>query len=605
LGALGFIGLVLLLVPLLSLGWQEDQEKNKKQRAYLGRLQQRAAARDAAQDSFREFHEQLPTAKKLEEFLILSQLHFDQDASSRDIKSLVAATKRVLGSYQVLDSSWQDLPPFYDLPASDQERLRTEVADLLFWLANAHRLAPSEKKPPDNLEIAWDLNLRAERCFLPGQVPPAFQLQKAKLAEQLGKKEAKEILARARKMPWKTAWDYYAAAFELAVNHKGIEAIGMLNQSVAPDPNHFPSQLLLAVCRHNLARYGPQAGRLEEAAAGYTTCIALKPSFVPAYFHRGHIYLSDPQEKSWERARGDAEMVLRKKPDWVAARVLRARALFQEAKDRRGGKPPEAISIAVQQESNKILKEAVQELNTALKFGGEKGEIYFYRGQLYQALKDESQAAADFAKFRQHQPASAGGWSFRAGVRLAEIDNLPPKAGKEKGKLAGEALADLEQAFTSDPGHLPSLISKARILADLKNQNQEALDTLDRLVALYPDYSSALGQRGLIHARLGQWLKAYDDVIRLLERHPDPAHHYQAAKIYALTTKFHASDRQHALKQLSFALRNGHGWERFQTDPDLESLRGEAEYQKLVQIAPILARPIPPRMRPPEKESMP
>ncbi|HMF15833.1 MAG TPA: protein kinase, partial [Gemmataceae bacterium] len=604
LATLAIIALASFLIPTLWLGWQEDREKNRKDLAYRVRVEQRVAAIAAAEAGYREFQDLLPVAKRLEEFLILSQLHFDEDSSGGNLKDHITASKRVLELYKVTTNSfWQDLTLFYDLRPDEQQRLRPEVAELLYWLANAYCLDPSGKKPPDILAAAWDLNQRAEGCYVPAKLPPGFVLQKARLAAELGKKDARDILVRAQKMPLQTAWDYYTAAFELATFRKVDEAVGLLNKSLARDPNHFPAQLLLAVCRHNLARYSPQGRRLEETAAAYTTCIALKPSFVPAYFHRGQIHLSDPQQKSWEPARADADMVLRKRPDWVAARVLRARALFQEARARLGGKPGQAVPVA--KESNKILNEAVQELTGALKFAADHGEIYFYRGKLYQALKDEGKAAADFARLSQIKPASAEGWSFRARARLAELDGPPAKSDKEKDALTKDALDDLEHALKIDAGHLPSLIAKARILAERQGQNQDALATLDRLVALYPDYSPALGQRGLLHARLGQHLKAYDDVIRLLDRHPDPAHHYQAAKIYALTSKSQAQDRQHALKQLSFALRNGHGWEHFQIDPDLESLRGEAEYQKLVQIAPILARPVPPRMRPPEKKTKP
>jgi len=374
----------------------------------------------------------------------------------------------------------------------------------------------------------------------------------------------------------------------------------MLQKSLAKDPNYFPSQLLLAVCRNNLARYSPQAGRLSEAAAAYTTCIALKPSFVPAYLHRGLVFLNDPEEKSWEPARADAETVLRQRPDSVAARILRARALFQEARSRRGNKPAEDIPKATLEAIHKIMSEAEKELSGVLKFQAEEPGIFFYRGKIRLALNDQGKAAADFARLLKLKPISADGWKFRALARLAELEGLPANAEKEKAKLASAALADLDQGLKIDPDHLPSLMHKARILADLQAQYKEALLTLDQLVGLYPDYSPAVGQRGLLHARLGERSKAHDDANRLLERWPEPRNHYQAAKIYALTSKSQAGDQQLALKHLSFALRQGYGWERFQTDPDLEALRGEAEYQKLVEIAPILCRPVP--MRPPGKD---
>src|SRR5262249_49488112 len=150
------------------------------------------------------------------------------------------------------DLTWQDLPLFLDVPVVEADRLRQEIAEILFWLANAHRfrlVSPAGTTTTDSLAIAWDLNERAEAGFVPNRVPRAIRFQKAKLAEHMGKKEAKEILAQAEKIPLQTGWDYCAAAFERATVRKVEDAIAMLQKSLAKDPNHFASQLLLAVCR--------------------------------------------------------------------------------------------------------------------------------------------------------------------------------------------------------------------------------------------------------------------------------------------------------------------------------------------------------------------
>jgi serine/threonine protein kinase len=603
------IALAVFLVPAAWIAWQEYQtakEKTIRERSKLAQREQRTAALNAALARLRDFRDSLPAAKRLEEQLVLAQLHNGVVSPGlMDLKESVAACRRSLSFYQVEEQpAWQHMYPFEDLPWPEQDKLRPEIADLLYGLANVYRfrLLPPGKTAQEPSSLACNLNQRALACFPAGKAPRAFLVQKAGLAEQRGNKEAKDILAEAEKTLLKTSWDYYAAAFELAAVRKVQVAVDHLKIAVRKDANYFPAELLLAVCLDNLARYEPRGSRLKEAAAAYTTCIALKPAFVPAYFHRGQIYLSDPEEKSWQAARADADVVLDQRPDWLAAHVLRARALFQEARDRQGGKPAEAFPVAA---FEKILKEAVQELTGALKAKAEQTEIYYYRGKLFLALKDESKAAADFSKLMKAKPASAEDWSFRALVRLAELERLSAKAGSEKAKIASAALVDLDQALKIDPRHLPSLINRAHILADLQGQYKEALSTFDQIISSYPDYSLSLGRRGLIHARLGERLKAYDDAIHLLERSSDFANHYQAARIYALTSKFHAWDRKHALWHLSYALRNGYGWERFQTEPDFQSLRGDAEYQSLVKAAPTLGRPVPPRMRPPEKEPKP
>jgi hypothetical protein len=244
-----------------------------KKRDYQARLAQREAARAAALAGFRDFRDKLPVARKLEEQLLLRQLHdAGSPAPGNGVIENLSSTKKLLDLYQVMDNPhWQDLPQVLDLPLNEGDRLRQEVADLLYWLANAYRfnLVPPGKDKDSSLARAWDFNQRAEACYVFQPVPPAILVQKAKLAEKLGKKEAKEILAQAQKMPLKTGWDYYAAAFELAANRKVEEAVVQLNKSVAMDPKHFSSQLLLAVCRHNLAslrtvasQIGRSGGRL-------------------------------------------------------------------------------------------------------------------------------------------------------------------------------------------------------------------------------------------------------------------------------------------------------------------------------------------------------
>ena len=90
------------------------------------------------------------------------------------------AVRRALDFYQVIDNPlWQELPPFIDLTIHDQNQVRREVADLLFWLAHAYRfrLIPLEKSSESSSAVAWDMNQRAEACFPQGDLPPAIVLQ--------------------------------------------------------------------------------------------------------------------------------------------------------------------------------------------------------------------------------------------------------------------------------------------------------------------------------------------------------------------------------------------------------------------------------------------
>ena len=70
-----------------------------------------------------------------------------------------------------------------------------------------------------------------------------------------------------------------------------------------------------------------------------------------------------------------------------------------------------------------------------------------------------------------------------------------------------------------------------------------------------------------------------------LARDSQPATLYQVAGIYALTSQQCADDRLEALRLLSAALRKGYGLDLLARDPDLDPIRKDPEFTRIVTAA--------------------
>ena len=89
-------------------------------------------------------------------------------------------------------------------------------------------------------------------------------------------------------------------------------------------------------------------------------------------------------------------------------------------------------------------------------------------------------------------------------------------------------------------------------------------------------------------ARQGKRDLALADAREALLIDPTPEIKYQVACIYALTSKQNADDRVKALQLLSSALRAGAGLQWVDGDHDLDPLREDAEFKRIVAAAKAL-----------------
>ena len=147
------------------------------------------------------------------------------------------------------------------------------------------------------------------------------------------------------------------------------------------------------------------------------------------------------------------------------------------------------------------------------------------------------------------------------------------------------ALADYDSALKLNPRYLTALQNKANVLAEDLGRTEEAVAALDTLLAFYPDYVPALAGRGVLHARLGRREAAHADAREALPRDTKPFNVYQVAGIYALTSRQNPDDRREALRLLESALSQGFGLDLLDKDRDLDAIRDQPEFRRLVEAA--------------------
>jgi serine/threonine protein kinase/Flp pilus assembly protein TadD len=495
---------------------------------------QRLAGLEAL-ESLHQFQEEMRTAQ----FLLTTRR-----ADAEQLDAGIRTARGALDRYQAIDNpAWQNLPAVQRLPEGERARLREEVPEGLLLLAQATSAqaigAADRPKQEDQFRLALHLNERAEACTGSDQVSRALLLQRADLVGLLGRDpDAQRLREEASRVPLRTPTDYYLLATEHVSHGRFREAVPLLQEATEQDPQHFGAWFALGNCHDNLTQDA-------EAVACYSASMGLRPKFPWSYFNRGLVYL---RQQNLKQAAADFDQVIQLRPDVADAYINRALArlgLGDYAK-------------------------AIDDLTRALDLGAPYTRVYFMRARVRDKAGDRDGARRDWEEGLRQEPTDEKSWVARGMARLAK----DPEG----------ARADFEKALELNPRSLAALQNVAHVLSKL-DRNEEAVKVLNTTVRLHPDYVPAQIGRGVLLARLGRREAAHKDAEEVLLRDNKPPTLYQAACIYALTSRTEATDRREAYHLLASALWKGYGLDLAEKDKDLEPVRNEPEFRKLVEGA--------------------
>ena len=484
-----------------------------------------------------------------------------RDASPVQINEGIDLCRRALERYHVLDDpAWLRSPLVVRLPQQERDRLRQEIGQLLLlyarsviWQveATADSVVRSER-----VQLASRLNVLAEACFGVTAPSRALWLQRAGLAGLTGREdEARQLLLEAREVPLRTPMDRFWDVLDrldrsgdqnlMTALEKRREIMAEVQRLSRIDPQNFVNWLLLGNCYVRL-------GQLREAAACYSTGVALRPEVPWSYINRGLAHLD---LKNYSDALADFDQVIALRPEMVEAYINRALARMGLGE----------------------FAEAIADLSRALERPDAPVRAFFLRARARDRLGDREGAARDRASGLERQPNDELSWVVRG---LARLESDPQGA-----------LSDFNAALALNPRSKSALQDKANVLAELLGRTEEAIQALSLALRYHPDYVDAMAARGVYHARLGRREPALADAQAALAQSDQSGTIYQVAGIYALTSKHKPADRREALRLLAVALRKDPSWLRvIPADHELDPIRDEPEFRELMRALTVVSQ---------------
>ena len=424
---------------------------------------------------------------------------------------------------------------------TDEQRgqLREDVAETFYRMAQVATLRASFTADPGErakqLGLADRWNAAAER-YGGDRLPRAVREQRAVVAGLRGEPGGPDRNSTGSEP--QSARDHYLLGVLLYHKGRHRDAIEHLRPATQLDPENFSAWFVRGTAHLALQQN-------ELAALCFGSCTALRKEFAPAWLNRGLAYA---RMRFFQDARADYDRAIELDPTLTEAYVLRAGADF-------------ALGD---------LKGAAKDYDQALETESAPTRVYFLRADVRQKLGDIAGADADRAEGLRREPRDELSWIGRAENRLDD-----PTA----------ALADVEKALALNPASVAGLQLQAHILAERLGRPDEAVAALDRAVEFHPDHAAVRAGRGVLLARIGKRDEAHRDARDALLRDTKAPNLYQVAGIYALTAKTHPEDRREAFALLWSALKTGFGLDLVESDRDLDPVRKDPEFQRLVRSA--------------------
>jgi serine/threonine protein kinase/Tfp pilus assembly protein PilF len=439
------------------------------------------------------------------------------------------------------DPAWHQREEFCSLDTDRANAIRHQVASMMLLFAHSriqesHRAEGVAKN--ELLKEAADWNQRAEANHPLGNQCRAILSQRAYIAKLSGDPAAAERNTRAAAKLARTTADAVLESRQLINEGRYQTALALLKDTTQADTKSFWGVFYVGVCHQMLNQH-------REAIAAYDICLSLRPGFFGAHYNRAQARyrFGTPAE-----AEADFDRVLAARPEW--ATVHFERALTREALNR--------------------YQDALEDLNRALELKHPATMVYVVRSRVYGRLKETKLAEADFAKALETVPTDERGWLARG---QAQVYRDPVRS-----------LADYTEALKLNPRLVPALQGKAHLLSRA-GKNAESAEVLTQIIAIQPDLADAWSGRGVLRARMKDREGALADAKEALRLGEWSQTKYQVAGIYALTSQQNPNDRDEAYSLLDNALRSGFGFDLLDKDRDLDGIRNEPQFQKIVENA--------------------
>jgi len=234
------------------------------------------------------------------------------------------------------------------------------------------------------------------------------------------------------------------------------------------------------------------------------------------------------------------------------------------------------VSRALAYRDLEKLTQALEDLNQAILQHFPETRVYFIRAEIHQHLGNVAEAEKDRQTGLSLIPQDARSWVARGLQKLP----LDPAA----------ALQDFQSAQQVDPHSQDAFRNMAMVLSEHLRRPDDALKVLNQAIGVHPLDAYLWSGRAVLHARAGRRDAALLDVAEALNLSNEPLLVYQVACVYALTSRTVAIDKQEAMSMLAKCFRANANIARLAwTDKDMDPIREDVEFKRLVSASEILA----------------
>jgi eukaryotic-like serine/threonine-protein kinase len=469
---------------------------------------------------------------RLIEFLVGSNV---TGAEAEQRAEWIELVTNALERHAVLDTaSWSDGPLMRALAPNEQEQVRNDMGELLL-------LATAADARQRHLEGALRLSSLAAGCYPQGRVPQAVWRQRADLLRSAGRaEEAARLAELADNTPGQSPRDRYLSLLtEFQSRGRLPKDLPLLIEARSQKRDNFAVWLILG-------NSYVETGKRVEAMECFDMAAALQPDSHWPFLCGGMVCL---EMRNYQKARESFDEVIRLNPSVRGAYYDRALASYH---------------LGDYVDADADLTHVLADPRPPLRAYFLRARVRLKEGDRAGGLRDRDQGLVG-------EPRDERDWTARGLERQA----LNPE----------RALAEFDAALKINPSYRTALQNKANVLAEHLGRTADAIAALDALLRFFPTDVPARASRGVLHARLGHREAAHADAHDALQMDNAPFIAYQVAGIYALTSRQNPEDRREALRLLAVALGQGTGLDLLDRDRDLDAIRNDPDFRRLVQEA--------------------
>jgi serine/threonine protein kinase/tetratricopeptide (TPR) repeat protein len=330
--------------------------------------------------------------------------------------------------------------------------------------------------------------------------------------------------------------DFLAAVIALR-DGRTKDAEKLFDAVVKVEPNHAAAQYLYALTLNEQFQFSRAAERFEMAAA-------LAPDDDRPAYKRGLILQADRKYAKSEIAFSEA---LKRNPKSANAYLHRAQVRLNQGN----------------------ATEALADCNAAIEHGGATLRALALRSSVHRKLGNAAEEAKDRTAAFAATPLSAADYIAR-GVSRCPTD---PKG----------ALADFRAATTLQPRAASAWNNQAYVLGEKLHETDQAIAAMDKAVEANSQSGEMWLGRAVLLARVGKRDFAHADVAEGLLLSDNPRQTYQAACVFALTSRTNPADAEQAVVYLRQAVRDGYrNLTDLNGDSDIDAIRKRDDVRKII-----------------------